>query len=232
MADLTETSSEAELIPDRVELPLRIVPKWIWFSAILFVAFLALGVYSQRVHEAPRSFALLSPLTRGLYGMLVFRALIPTFDFVIAGIPLLSAVVMLWIAFASPRWSDRTLWGAAMTFTAFVLALNLQYCFHPIAGEVVRTYPDIAAVVGLVAYGSWLLILRESTLSTAIRRLLSAVCVLAVLAVVGYPLIDPYTRTIDIVGAIALAGALFALGIFVAGRVGVNLLGRTDREAK
>lgn len=231
MSNLTERPSEEVLIPDRVEIPWRFVPRWIWVSAILFLAFLALGFYSQWIHEVPRRFALLSPLSRGLYGVLVARSLMATFDFLIAGVPTISAVVMLWIAFVSPRWSDRMLWGAAMTFTALVLVANLQYFFHhTIAGEVVRTYPHASAVVGLVAYGSWLLILRESTLSARIRGLLTAACALALLAIVAYPVIDPYTRWVDVVGAGVLAGALFALGLFVADRVGVNMLGSSSHE--
>jgi hypothetical protein len=213
-----------ELIPERVVIPWRIVPRWIWVSVILFIAFLVLGIYSQRLHETERSFALLEPLTRVIYGMFVIPALERTFDFLIAGIPLLSSVVMLWTAFISPRWSDRMLWGAAMTFTALEVAVNLQYCFHQnAAGALVRTYPKVSAVVGLVGYGSWLLILRENMFSKRIRRVLSALCVLAVLAIVAYPAIYPYGRVIDIVGAVALAGSLFALGIYVADRVGVDL---------
>jgi hypothetical protein len=219
--------TDEELIPGRVEIPWQIVPRWIWASAILFIAFFALGVYSQAIHEAPRNFALLSPLAQSLYGTLVLRALRATLDLLIAGVPVLGAVVMVWIAFLSPRWSDRTLWGAAMTFTAFELAVNLQYCFsHQVAGEVVRTYPNIYAVVGLVGYGSWLLVLRGSALPAGMRRLLSAICVFALLAIVVYPLIDPYARVVDIAGAVLLAGALFALGIYAAGRVGVNMLAR------
>ena len=55
---------------------------------------------------------------------------------------------------------------------------------------------------------------------------------LALLAIVAYPIVDPYTRMIDIVGAVVLAGALFALGLFIADRVGVNMLGRIDSEGK
>lgn len=209
------------------------MPNWVWVSAILFVAFLVLGVYSQGVHEKPRGFALLWRFERGVYGMLAVRALEATFDFLISGVPIFSAVVMLWIAFVSPRWSDRTLWGAAMTFTTAALGTNLQYCFHhTVAGEVVRTYPNAFAAVGLVAYGSWLLILRESTLSAGVRRLLSACCVVALLAILAYPVIDPYIRTIDLAGSVALAGSMFALGIFVADRVGVNLLGRGDAASR
>jgi hypothetical protein len=78
--------------------------------------------------------------------------------------------------------------------------------------------------MGLIAYGSWLLILRESTLSAWPKRVLSALCVLALLAIVAYPAITAYSRAIDIAGAVLFAGFLFTLGIVVARRVGVDLL--------
>jgi hypothetical protein len=49
--------------------------------------------------------------------------------------------------------------------------------------------------------------------------------VLVMLAIVAYPLIDSYTRTVDTIGSILFAGVVFTLGVFVAGRVGVNLFG-------
>jgi len=147
-------------------------------------------------------------------------------------IPVLSALVMLWISFLSPRWSDRMLWSAAMIFTAYELAADATYIFPYNAGaEVHHIYPSISAVVGLVAYGSWLLIIPVSTLSTWVKRALSAVCVLALLVIVAYPAIDAYTRTVDTIGAVLFAGALFTLGMFVANRVGVNLLGRCEPAA-
>jgi hypothetical protein len=134
---------------------------------------------------------------------------------------------MLWIAFLSPRWSDRMLWSAAMIFTAFELAADVSYLFpHRSGGEVFRTYPRVSAVVGLIAYGSWLLIIPESRVNAWVKRALSAVCVLAIATIVVYPLIDAYTRIVDIIGSVLFAGALFTLGVFVARRVGVNLFAR------
>ncbi|MGA7201618.1 MAG: hypothetical protein WBX26_07300 [Candidatus Cybelea sp.] len=133
---------------------------------------------------------------------------------------------MVWIAFVSPRWSDRALWGAAMTLTAFVLAANLQACFPPMADIFGRTYPDISATTGLVAYGSWLVILRESSLSAVARVLLTTFSLFALLVTVAFPLIDPDVRVVDIVGPLLLAGGIFTFGIFVADRVGVNVLSR------
>ncbi len=119
-----------------------------------------------------------------------------------------------------------------MIFTAGELALDTTYLFpHSAGGEVYRSYPRVSAVVGLIAYGSWLLIIPVSALPTWTKRLLSAVCVLALIAIVAYPAIDAYTRAIDTLGSILFAGALFSLGIFVAGRVGVNLLRRGKVDA-
>ncbi len=119
------------------------------------------------------------------------------------------------------------LWSAAMIFTSLELAVVATYLFpHKAGGEVFHSYPRVSAVVGLIAYGSWLLIIPETTISIWLKRALSVVCVVALLAIVAYPLIDAYTRIVDTIGSVLFAGALFTLGIFVAGRVGVNLLAR------
>ncbi len=132
---------------------------------------------------------------------------------------------MLWITFLSPRWSDRTLWGAAMILTALELAGDASFLFpHKEAGEVMRTYPRFPTVVGLIAYGSWLLIIPGSTLSPWMKRVLTIACALALLIIIGYPAIDAYTRVIDTIGSIIFAAFLFSVGLFVANRVGVNLL--------
>jgi hypothetical protein len=54
---------------------------------------------------------------------------------------------------------------------------------------------------------------------------------LALVAIVAYPAIDAYTRVVDTLGSILFATAVFTLGIFVAGRVGVNLLRRGNVDA-
>ena len=119
-----------------------------------------------------------------------------------------------------------------MIFTAYELALDATYLFpHNGGGEVYRSYPRVSAVVGLIAYGSWLLIIPVSTLPTWMKRPLSAVCVLALMTIVAYPAIDAYTRAVDTLGSILFAGGLFALGVFVAGRVGVNLLRHGNVDA-
>lgn len=221
-----------ELIPDRNEIPLRIVPRLLWVSIALLTMFTALGIYSQSVHETTRGFALLSRWELTIWGYAVTMLAGTGFQAIMGSIPVLSALVMLWISFFSPRWSDRMLWSAAMIFTAYELALDATYLFpHNAGGEVYRSYPRVAAVVGLIAYGSWLLIIPVSALPTWTKRLLSAVCVLALLAIAGYPAIDAYTRVVDTLGSILFAGALFSLGIFVAGRVGVNLLRRGEGDS-
>jgi hypothetical protein len=149
------------------------------------------------------------------------------FVLVEAFVPLLSGLIMRWVAFLSPRWSDLTLWSAAMIFTSYGLALNVAFLFpHTIAGEVVQSYPRVAAVVGLIAYASWLLVIRESALPIWAKRALQALCVIAIFTVLLYPMIDEYTRAIDNIGGIVFAAALFIIGIAVANRVGVNVLGR------
>lgn len=221
------------LIPDRSEIPLGMVPRLLWVSVVLLIAFAALGIYSQSIHETTRGFALFSRWEGSIYRGYAVRMLAGSgFQTIMGSVPILSALVMLWISFLSPRWSDRTLWSAAMIFTAYELALDATYLFpHNAGGEVYRSYPRVSAVVGLIAYGSWLLIIPVSTLPTWMKRLLSAVCVLALIAIVAYPAIDAYTRAIDTLGSILFACALFSLGIFVAGRVGVDLLRRSKVDA-
>jgi hypothetical protein len=220
-----EGGAEA-LVPDRNEIPLRIVPRLLWVSVVLLIAFAALGIYSQSIHETTRGFALLSRWEGSTYRGYAVRMLAWSgFQAIMGYVPVLSGLVMLWISFLSPRWSDRMLWSAAMIFTAYELAPDVTYLFpHNAGGEVYRSYPSVSAVIGLIAYGSWLLIIPVSTLPTWMKRLLSAVCVLALVAIVAHPAIDAYTRAVDTLGSILFAGALFALGVFVAGRVGVNLL--------
>lgn len=218
-------TQEEKLIPDRTEVPLRMVPLLLWVSIAFWCAFIALGFYSQSVHETMRPYALLATFEQRLLGGYLARLVGEAFQSVMGSTPVLSGLVMLWIAFLSPRWSDRMLWSAAMIFTSYELALDATYLFpHKEMGEVLHPFPRVSAVVGLVAYGGWLLILPASMLPIWLKRTLMAVSALAVLTIVAYPLIDAYTRTIDTLGAIAFALALFSLGLFVAGRVGVNLL--------
>lgn len=228
MSKVVGTPPGEELIPNRIEIPLRFVPPLLWVSIALFLAFVALGVYSQSSHETSRNFALLAKWERGYVGIFTIRGIGGTFEAIMGSVPILSALVMLWVSFLSPGWSDRMLWSAAMIFTANELSFDATYFFaHKEAGEVFRSYPRVSAVVGLVAYASWLLIIPSSTLPVSAKRVLSAICALAVLTIVAYPAIDAYTRTADTIGAVLFAGTLFTLGIFVASRVGVNLLRRS-----
>jgi hypothetical protein len=218
---------DEELIPDRSEIPWRIVPSLLWVSVALLLGFAALGVRSAAIREEPRRFALLARWETGILIYVKTRAITAIFNGITIDIPILSGVVMLWISFLNPRWSDRTLWSAAMIFTAYEVAAEGSWLFPRVAPDgMLYTYPNVGAVVGLVAYGSWLLILRESTLSGWLKRVLSGLCALAVLAILAYPAINAYTRMVDLAGSLLLAGALFALGIFVARRVGVDLLAR------
>jgi hypothetical protein len=220
-----------ELIPNRNEIRWGAVPPLLWASAALLIAFAALGVYSQSVHEMTRRFALLSRWESGMLSYAYAGLVGGSFQVIMGTVPAISALVMLWISFVNPRCSDRMLWSSAMIFTAYELAADATYLFpHNTGGEVYRSYPRVAAVVGLIAYGSWLLIIPESTMPTWMKRVLGAICVLAILVILAYPLIDAYTRTVDTVGAVLFAGALSTLGVFVAGRVGVNLFGRGGAE--
>jgi hypothetical protein len=102
---------------------------------MLLIAFAALGVYSESVHETTRHFALLSRWERGIFN--VPGLIGSTFQMIMGAVPGLSALIMLWISFLSPRWSDRMLWSAAMIFTAFELAADVNYLFpHNSGGEV------------------------------------------------------------------------------------------------
>lgn len=228
MSNSTRRFADEQLIPDRTEVPLRIVPPLLWVSVALVFVFVALGVYSESLHEPARRFALLSGSEASLRGYAIMMVARATFQLVMGWVPVLTGIVMLWVSFLSPRWSDRTLWSAAMIFTAYELSADATYLFsHKVAGEVVRTYPQESAVVGLIAYGSWLLIIPETSLPAWLKRALTALCALAVLAIVFYPAIDAYIRVVDTIGSVLFAGALFTLGIAVANRVGVSLLRRT-----
>ena len=136
---------------------------------------------------------------------------------------------MIWIAFASPRWSDRLLWGTAMIFTAIELGTDAIFFFSRAGTSgTLHTYPNPYAVTGFVAYGSWLLIIDRSALRPGVRVTLGMLCILALLFIVSYPLLSPYVRPIDMLGSGLLSAALFSLGIFVADRVGVTLFRRDE----
>jgi hypothetical protein len=88
----------------------------------------------------------------------------------------------------------------------------------------------VPVVVGLIGYGTFMLVLQKSTLGASITLCLRAICVLALATVLAYPLIEPGGRVVDYFGAILLAGSVFALGVFIAERVGVDVFAATAND--
>jgi hypothetical protein len=131
-----------ELIPDRNKIPATALPPILWAAIALLVAFATLGVYSQSVHEVHRGLSLLSRWEKNSYIDAVIQALVlgifGTLNWVI---PSLSAIVMLWIAFVSPRWSDRMLWSATMIITARELSADAAYFFPLKTGRTIIQPP-------------------------------------------------------------------------------------------
>lgn len=116
-----------------------------------------------------------------------------------------------------------------MIFTGVELGLDANQIFtRAWGGAIVHTYPSPFAVTGFLAYGSWLLIVDRSATTPWKKRILGTLCILALLSVASYPLINPYVNPIDIAGSLLFAAACFAFGVFVATRVGVNLFRRDE----
>lgn len=216
-----------QLIPDpgRVPVPTLLRSRWFLAGTVLFAAFIAVGFYSQTIHDK-LTLDDASAIARGIYSGEIF---IGVAEFV----PALGALVMIWVAFASPRWSDRLLWSTAMILTAVELSAIAGYVFtrSGLSGTM-RTYPNELAVTGLVAYGSWLLIIDRGALRPWAKATLGLLCILALLYIASCPLINPYLRLVDMLGSGAFSGALFFFGIFVAERVGVSLFQRDERPTK
>jgi hypothetical protein len=197
------------------------VSPWLAAAVLLFVLFVVVGVYSEGLYETLDLifFGHFSgtALERHLYGALVFRILM-------FYVPWLGALALIWAAFASPRWSDKTLWSSAMILTTAVLSPGAQLLFsrHTATGWQ-HLYPNSFVVTGLIAYGSWLLIVVRGTLRPLTKRALSLSCAFMLLFAIVFPLVGAYIRLVDIIGSILLAGAFFSAGVFVAQRCGVDL---------
>ncbi len=198
------------------------MPPWLAATGVLFVLFVVVGVYSERLYDALDLKLLLghislSTFERHFYGALALRT-------VLFFIPWIGALATIWVAFASPRWSDRALWSAAMIFTTAELSPFAQLLFsrHGPTG-LEHLYPNPSVVTGLIAYGSWLMIVARGALSPLAKRILGAVCVLVLLFSIAFPPIYGYIRLVDVIGSILFAAACFSAGIFVAQLCGVDL---------
>ncbi len=221
---------EEELVPAPGRIPWRPVPPWLAAAGVFFALFLGAGAYSERLYEtidligllkAPASVFQHTALMALMYGDLALF------------IPALGALATLWAAFASPRWSDRFLWSAAMIFTAMELAAVAQQLFSrpgP-SGTMEHLYPNPLIVTGLIAYGSWLLIAVRGTLPTPVRRTMASLCAAALVFVVALPLATRGVRWIDVIGSILFASACSCAGVFVAQLCGVGLFKRDSVSA-
>jgi hypothetical protein len=221
---------EEELIPAPGRIPWRPVPPWLAAAGVFFVLFFGVGVYSERLYETidliglsktPASVFQHNVLMVLMYGALVLF------------IPALGALATLWAAFASPRWSDRYLWSAAMIFSAMEVAVVARQLFSrpgP-SGTVEHLYPNPLIVTGLIAYGSWLLIAVRGALPIPVGRAMASVCAVALVFVVAFPLVTRGVRWIDIIGSILFAAACSCAGVFVAQLCGVDLFKRNSVSA-
>lgn len=114
-----------------------------------------------------------------------------------------------------------------MILSATAIGANVMYAFPRMsAGQVTHSYPNSFALVGIIAYAGWLLIVHRSALSGGTRGVLGLLCVLALALPIAYPLINLYVRPIDVLGSYLLAASCLALGVYVAQRAGVELFER------
>lgn len=219
----TQSDSEEDFIPASPEIPRGALSPWLIAALLLIAAFVALGFWSQHLQDGPLE---ASTIMRGAYASVAF-------NWVFALIPQFSALVMIWLAFARPGWSDRFLWSAAMILTANELA-SLAALLFPSASSTNATlhlYPLPHAVLGIVAYSSWLLIVDRSAMESTKKQILGLLCIIALLIIAAFPLINPYMRFIDIAGSFLFAGVCLALGKLFADKVGVDLLRRDEDQA-
>jgi hypothetical protein len=221
---------EEELIPAPGRIPWRPVPTWLAAAGVFFALFLGVGAYSERLYETIDLIGLLkAPVSAFRHNALMALAYATFAIF----IPDLGALATLWAAFASPRWSDRFLWSAAMIFTAMELAVLAQELFSrpgP-SGALEHLYPNPLIVTGLIAYGSWLLIAVRGTLPIPVKRTMATVCAAALVLVVAWPLGTRGVRWIDVIGSILFAAGCSCAGVFVAQLCGVDLFKRDGASA-
>lgn len=212
-----------ELIPARTRILWRPVSPFLAAAAILFVLFIIVGVYSERVNDVLDVQMSYSEIARDVYSAGVA-------SFLLFVVPSLGALVMIWAAFARPQWSDKSLWSAAMILTTTQLAMGAQLLFwrHEPTGWGNHRYPNSLGVIGIVAYSSWFMTASSAQLRLLPKRIVKTLCVLGVLLCLSLPVASTYVTPIDIVGSAIFAAACFCAGIFVAQVCGVDLFSRGD----
>lgn len=216
----TPVEPDEELIPQS-NLPKFAMKPWILAFSGFTLAFAGLGIASQRLGEgAFDAHAMMLSVYAALF-----------FNVVFAVVPVLGALALIWAAFASPGWSDRLLWTAAMILTTNELAPLASLAFRRSTSfGALHSYPIPHAAVGIVAYCGCLLVVDRSALPAGRKQILGLSCLAAILLVVVFPAVDPYIRFVDVAGSFLFAGAMLALGVIVADAVVVNLFRREEGQ--
>jgi hypothetical protein len=133
-----------------------------------------------------------------------------------------AAIAAIWVALLRPKWSDRLLWCAVTTLTAFFIVPSIPVTFHR---------NDITTLA-LVGYTSWAVVAWYSSMRKEWRALIAGVC----LAIVGLALIALGAfggeSAIDIAGSLACACAIWCFSLAVTQRFNIDLfaLGITESD--
>jgi hypothetical protein len=124
-----------------------------------------------------------------------------------------AAIAAIWIALLRPSWSDRLLWCAVTTLTAFLIVPSIPVAFHR----------DTVTTLALVGYTSWAVVAWYSSMQKVWRALITGVC----LAIAALALIAPGAfggaSAIDLAGSFAFACAIWCFSIALTQRFNIDL---------
>ena len=188
---------------------------------LLAIAFIALGVLTRGIEPTGNY--------RDDAGLLVW--LTYAFSGVSMVVPSIAAIAFVWMAFVRPGWSDRLLWSTALILTVALAASVARLAFaNRTSLHGIGMYPNAAAAVGAIAYGTWLMIADRSSWAPWRRVLTATLCLSALAAIAAYPLVSKTVRFVDFAGSFIFAAAFFTLGGFIANRAGVDIMAREVEE--
>jgi hypothetical protein len=201
------TDDREPLVPKRTTIapidPRRISP-WLAVGALAAACFVVLG----KVPEHPRNSDVILIWAHHLW---TYQALILLKMLTISLQP--AAIAAVWIALLRPSWSDRLLWCAVTTLTAFLIVPSIPVAFHR---------NDITTLA-LVGYTSWAAVAWYSSMQKMWRAFITGVC----LAIAALAIIAPGAfgggSAIDVAGSLVLACAIWCFSVALTQRFHIDL---------